>query len=129
MLYTKCLAPVSLCDIIRKMSSNVWLGYVPYSNILDIMENNKTLKPGQLATLKSKVFETRVIVRTSKKVTRGGTCFSCFLRNSKAPCKYKYLISVERCREMFGPDMFPIVVNGIVYEKSIFDTRKAITRL
>lgn len=82
---------------------------------------NKTLKPGQLATVKSKLIraqgkalETRAIVRASKKVTH--SCLSCYLQNDYLPC-HRFM-PVEKCREMFGPDIFPIVV----YEKTVFNT-------
>ena len=55
---------------------------------------NKTLKPGQLATVKSKLIraqgkalETRAIVRASKKVTH--SCLSCYLQNDYLPCPFK----------------------------------------
>lgn len=104
------------------MSTNVWLGHVSYSNILNVMDNKKTLKPGQLATVKigeifgeqGKISEERVIVRASKKVTN--SCFSCYIKNSYLPCHC--FISLKKCKEMFGLDSFPIVV----YEKTVFNT-------
>ena len=85
------------------------------------MKNNKTLKPGQLATVKSKLLraqdkalETRTIVRASKKVTH--SCFSCYMQNGYLPCHL--FMSVKKCLNMFGWDIFPIVV----YEKTVFNT-------
>lgn len=86
------------------------------------MGNKKTLKPGQLATVKSgeifgiqgKTFEIRAVVRASKKVVL--PCYNCHRQNNYIPCHL--FMSVEKCLNMFGWDIFPIVV----YEKTVFNT-------
>ena len=88
------------------------------------MENKKTLKPGQLATVKSgKIFgrqgeivEMRGIVRASKEFDE--PCCKCYQQNgSRRPCRL--LMPLEKCQQMFGWHMFPIVVYN---EKTVFNT-------
>jgi hypothetical protein len=71
------------------------------------MENKKTLKPGQLATVKSRITGMRGIVRASKKVTY--PCHKCFLQNNNIP-PCMCIMLMEECQQMFGWDMFPIVI-------------------
>lgn len=72
---------------------------------------NKTLKPGQLATIKDKIFGThiRAIVRASKEVAI--PCRDCRIQNKHTPCYY--LISREECMQVFDRLMFPIVIKKV----------------
>jgi len=73
------------------------------------MDNKKTLKPGQLATLKNETLGIRAIVRANKKVV--SACHDCFLQRYGHPCGR--LMPVEKCQELFGADMFPMVIAKI----------------
>ena len=72
---------------------------------------NKTLKPGRLATVKSEFSRVRGIVRASKNVDE--PCHKCYQQNGNMPCRY--LMSLEKCQQMFGWHMFPIVMTAKVY--------------
>ena len=67
---------------------------------------NKTLKPGQLATVQDGFIGVRGIVRASKKVAL--PCLDCSRQNDHKPCGY--LMSLGKCQQMFGWDMYPIVI-------------------
>lgn len=67
---------------------------------------NKTLKPGQLATVEDEFTGMRGIVRATKKAF--SACHDCFLQRYRHPCGR--LMSVEKCQELFGSDMFPMVI-------------------
>lgn len=77
---------------------------------------NKTLKPGQLATIKDEFTGVRSIMRASKEFDE--PCHKCCLQNDNVPrgMPCRSIMSMEKCRQMFGWHMFPIVIFSTLWE-------------